>query len=408
MYINLASYYLQKTNISLLHLTRMTMSEPQKAPVNWPASIMLIGTPIIALIAIPTYAYFNDFSTAAWISLFVLLAFSGLGITAGYHRLWSHRAYNASLPLQIFLMLGGTMAIQNSILYWSAGHRVHHRFVDDEDKDPYSIRRGFWYAHIGWMLRNYPSSPKDYSNVPDLLNDKLVMFQHNHYVPLVIVVHVVLLLGIGWVVGDVWGVVLLGGLLRLIISHHVTFFINSLCHMYGNRPYTDENTARDNFLLAIPTWGEGYHNYHHIFQYDYRNGVKWWQYDPTKWLIWTCSKLGLASNLRRIPAFNIKKAELAMKFKYAEQDLAIYGLNLSEDMQTIKQKMSQEYDDFCNILNEWKALKEQELKNKRETLNSKIQDLDEKMKAEFTSLEHRLAEQHQRVEQLMKGLKKTA
>ncbi|MFI7914228.1 fatty acid desaturase, partial [Acinetobacter baumannii] len=114
----------------------------------------------------------------------------------------------------------------------------------------------------------------------------------------------------------------LGGLLRLIISHQVTFFINSLCHMFGKRPYTDENSARDNFWLAIATWGEGYHNYHHIFQYDYRNGVKWWQYDPTKWLIWTCSKIGLAKNLRRIPSFNIKKAELAMKFKYAEQDLA--------------------------------------------------------------------------------------
>ena len=80
--------------------------------------------------------------------------------------------------------------------------------------------------------------------------------------------------------------------------------------MWGKRPYTDENTARDNFVLAIATWGEGYHNYHHIFQYDYRNGVKWWQYDPTKWLIWSCSKLGLAKNLRRIPSFNIKKSRI--------------------------------------------------------------------------------------------------
>lgn len=383
----------------------------EKAPINWPASIMLIGTPILALIILPIYAYFNDFSTAAWISFFALWALSGLGITAGYHRLWSHRAYNASLPLQILLMIGGTMAIQNSILYWSAGHRVHHRFVDDEDKDPYSIRRGFWYAHIGWMLRNYPSAPKDYRNVPDLLNDKLVMFQHNHYIPLVIVCHAVILLTLGWVVGDVWGVLLLGGLLRLIVSHHVTFFINSLCHMYGNRPYTDENTARDNFWLAIVTWGEGYHNYHHIFQYDYRNGIKWWQYDPTKWLIWVSSKLGLAYNLRRIPDFNIKKAELAMKFKYAEQDLAIYGHNLTEDMQTIKQKISKEYEDFCATLNEWKDLKEQELKNKRETLNAKLNDtltdIDGKLKSEFNVLEKRLVEQQQRVETLMKGIKKT-
>lgn len=383
----------------------------KNAPINWPATIMLIGSPILALITIPIYAYYHDFSTAAWISFFVLWAYSGLGITAGYHRLWSHRSYNASLPLKIFLMIGGTMAIQNSILYWSAGHRVHHRFVDDEDHDPYSIKRGFWFAHMGWMLRNYDSAPKDFSNVPDLLNDKLVMFQHNHYIPMVITCHAAILLITGWIVGDVWGVILLGGLLRLIVSHHMTFFINSLCHMYGKRPYTDENTARDNFWLAIFTWGEGYHNYHHIFQYDYRNGIKWWQYDPTKWLIWFSSKLGLASDLRSIPEFNIKKAELAMKFKYAEQDLAIYGHNLSEDMQTVKSKIAQEYDDFCATLNEWKALKEQELKAKRETLNSKlndkINDLDSKMKAEFTVLEQRLVEQQQRVEELMKGLKKT-
>lgn len=378
----------------------------KKPPINWPATITLIGSPILALIVIPIYAYYRDFSLAAWLSLFFLLAYSSLGITAGYHRLWSHRAYNASLPLKIFLMIGGTFAIQNSILYWSAGHRVHHRYVDDYDKDPYSIKRGFWYAHLGWMIRNYPSSPKDYSNVPDLLNDKLVMFQHNHYIPLVITVHVAILCILGWVVGDFWGVLLLGGLLRLILSHHVTFFINSLCHMYGKRPYTDENTARDNFWLAIATWGEGYHNYHHIFQYDYRNGVKWWQYDPTKWLIWTCSKLGLASDLRRIPSFNIKKAELAMKFKYAEQDLAVYGLALSEDMQNIKQKIAKEYDDFCVTMNEWKALKEQELKAKKAEFNHKMSEIDGKLKAEFTQLEQRLVEQQQRVEQLMKGIKK--
>lgn len=380
----------------------------KNAPINWPASIMLIGTPIVAAIAIPLYAYYQDFSLGAWLSLAFLLAFSSLGITAGYHRLWSHRTYHASLPLKLFLMIGGSLAIQNSILYWSAGHRVHHRFVDDEEKDPYSIKRGFWYAHLGWMLRNYPSSPKDYSNVPDLLNDKLVMFQHNYYVPVVVVSHVVILGGIGWAVGDFWGVLLLGGLLRLIISHHVTFFINSLCHMYGKRPYTDENTARDNFWLSIPTWGEGYHNYHHIFQYDYRNGVKWWQYDPTKWLIWTCSKIGLAKNLRRIPAFNIKRAELEMKFKYAEQDLAIYGHDLNEDMQTLKQKIGQEYHDFCATMNDWKQLKEQELKAKKKSFNAKLTELDDKLKAEFALIEQRLVEQHQRVEQLVKGIKRTA
>ena len=384
----------------------MTSAPLKKAPINWTASITLIGTPILAIILIPLYAYYYDFSVSAWVSLFFLLALSSLGITAGYHRLWAHRAYEAALPLKILLMIGGTFAVQNSILFWASGHRTHHRHVDDVDQDPYSIKRGFWYAHLGWMIRDHSPSEPDYKNAPDLINDKLVMFQHKYYVPMVIAVHVGLLGGVGWAVGDVWGVVLLGGLLRLIISHHVTFFINSLCHMWGKRPYTDENTARDNFILAILTWGEGYHNYHHIFQYDYRNGVKWWQYDPTKWLIWTSSKLGLAKNLRRIPSFNIQKAELAMKFKYAEQDLAIYGHDLNTDIAQMKQRIAQEYEAFTLTLNDWAKLKEQELQAKKAAMAEKIHQMDHKLKVDFQLLEHRLAHHRECLETLMRNIKK--
>lgn len=385
------------------------MNPPQtKAPINWPATITLIGTPIAAAIIIPWYAYVHDFSLAAWISAFFLLAFSSLSITAGYHRLWAHRAYEAALPLKILLMIGGTFAVQNSILYWASGHRTHHRHVDDVDKDPYSINRGFWYAHLGWMIRDYKTAEPDYRNAPDLQKDKVVMFQHKYYMPLVVIVHVGLLGGIGWAVGDIWGVVLLGGLLRLVVSHHVTFFINSLCHMFGKRPYTDENTARDNFWLAIATWGEGYHNYHHIFQYDYRNGVKWWQYDPTKWFIWTASKLGFASNLRRIPSFNIKKAELAMKFKYAEQDLAIYGHDVNADMAALKHRMAQEYDAFTETLNDWAKLKEQEIQSKKAAVAEKIHDMDVKLKTEFQLVEQRLRLHRESLETILRNMKKTA
>jgi stearoyl-CoA desaturase (delta-9 desaturase) len=203
-----------------------------------------------------------------------------------------------------------------------------------------------------------------------------------------------------------WGVLLLGGLVRLILSHHVTFFINSLCHMWGKRPYTDENTARDNFLLAIATWGEGYHNYHHIFQYDYRNGVKWWQYDPTKWLIWSCSKLGLAKNLRRIPSFNIKKAELAMKFKYAEQDLEVHGLNVNDDINSAKARIAQEYDAFTQTLNDWAKLKEQEIQAKKTAVAEKIHLMDEKLKVEFQLVEKRLGHHRETLTKLMRSIKK--
>lgn len=379
-----------------------------KAPINWPGAIVLLGTPIAALILIPLYAYSHDFSIAAWVSFVLLLAMSSLGITAGYHRLWAHRTYEASLPVRIALMIAGTFAIQNSILYWSSGHRVHHRHVDDIERDPYSAKKGFWYSHIGWMLRDYPSSQTDYKNVPDLLNDKLVMFQHNYYIPLVLATNLGIPALVGWAVGDLWGVMLLGGLLRLIASHHVTFFINSLCHMWGKRPYTDENTARDNFWLAIFTWGEGYHNYHHIFQYDYRNGVKWWQYDPTKWLIWSLSTVGLTKNLRRIPSFNIKRAELAMKFKHAEKNLSIFGHNVNEDIAQMKLKIADEYETFTHTLNEWAKLKEQEIQAKKDAVAERIHQMDTKLKNEFHAVEKNLMEQSERVEQMLRSLRKEA
>ena len=198
-----------------------------KAPINWPALIVLSLTPLAALILIPWYAWSHDFSTTAWVSFFIILALNGLSITAGYHRLWAHRAYEASWPVRFVLMIFGTMATQNSILNWCSGHRNHHRYVDDVDLDPYSAKRGFWFSHIGWMLRDYPSGQLDYKNAPDLLKDKMVMFQHKYYVPLALAINFGIPIAIGYMAGDVIGVVLLAGLLRLVVSHHFTFFINS-------------------------------------------------------------------------------------------------------------------------------------------------------------------------------------
>ena len=377
-----------------------------KAPINWPALIVLTLTPLAALVLIPWYAWSHDFSMAAWVSFVIVLALNGLSITAGYHRLWSHRAYEASWPVRFVLMIFGTMTVQNSILNWSSGHRNHHRYVDDLDLDPYSAKRGFWFSHIGWMLRDYPSGRLDYKNSPDLLKDKMVMFQHNYYVPLALATNFGIPLAIGYMVGDVAGVMLLAGLLRLVVSHHFTFFINSWAHVSGKQPYTDTNTARDNPVLALFTWGEGYHNFHHIFQYDYRNGVKWWQYDPTKWLIYGLSRVGLASNLRRIPRYNIVKAEVEMKFKRAEQSLVVYGLEFKQDIKTLKEKISQEYESYKQTANAWTQLKEQELQAKKDQVSQSIKTADQKLRAEFKQVELKMAAHSERMQTLLKVLNK--
>ena len=385
----------------------MTQSvNPTKAPINWPATLVLTLTPLLVLILIPWYSWNYDFSTAAWVSFFIIFPLNGLSITAGYHRLWSHRAYEASWPVRFVLMIFGTMAVQNSILFWSAGHRNHHRFVDDVDLDPYSAKRGFWFSHMGWMLRDYPSGHLDYKNVPDLKKDKMVMFQHKHYTLLAVLTNFGIPLAIGYMSGDVWGVFLLAGLLRLVISHHFTFFINSWAHISGSQPYTDQNTARDNPVMALFTWGEGYHNFHHIFQYDYRNGVKWWHYDPTKWLIYGMSKLGLARKLRRIPRFIIEKAEVEMKFKHAEKTLNVYGMEFKDDLNALREKISAEYEAYKKTVNDWSKLKEQEINATKEQINQTFRQADHKLKHEFHKMEHTMHAHLQRTQALLDAMNK--
>lgn len=372
-------------------------TDRERAPINWAAAIVLTATPIAAATVIPWYAFNYDFSTAAWVSFIVLLWFNGLSITGGYHRLWAHRAYEAHWSLRLFFMLFGAMAIQNSILIWASGHRTHHRHVDTVEKDPYSINRGFWFAHIGWMLRKYESGRDDFSNASDLMNDKMVMFQHNWYVPIVLVMNIGLPLALGWMLGDLWGVFLLGGLLRLVVSHHVTFFINSLAHMWGTRPYTDENTARDNPFLAFFTYGEGYHNYHHIFQYDYRNGVKWWQFDPTKWLIASLSWVGITRNLKRCSDFAIQKAQLTMQFKRAQEQLEQRPAD--GRVEALKARMAAEYDTFTAAMQEWGKLKEEWYAEKKASLQQKWEEAS--FSTRFKEIEYRLKMQRKRMRLLM-------
>ncbi len=266
-------------------------------------------------------------------------------------------------------MLFGAMALQNSILIWGSQHRTHHRFVDDWDKDPYSAKRGFWFSHMGWILRDYPSGINDFSNARDLERDPIVMFQHRFYVPLTIFMNVAVPLLAGWAVGDVWGVFLLAGIVRLVLNHHFTWFINSLAHMWGTQPYTDENTARDNPALAFLTYGEGYHNFHHIFQNDYRNGVKWWQFDPTKWIIASLSFVGLADNLKRVPDLWIQRAQVAMQFKRVEQALATRRVRSGDEhADRLKARVAEEYAAFRKSLEEWAKVRDQWVADRKQRL----------------------------------------
>jgi stearoyl-CoA desaturase (delta-9 desaturase) len=345
---------------------------PEHAPINWVTTLLFTITPLAALTLVPWYGIAHGYSPTAWLMALACLWAGGISITAGYHRLWAHRAYNAHWVVRVLLMLFGAMSLQNSILVWGSQHRTHHRFVDDWDRDPYSAKRGFWFSHMGWILRDYPSGRNDFSNARDLQRDPLVMFQHRYYLPLTIFMNVAFPLLLGWMVGEVVGVFLLAGLLRLVVNHHCTWFINSLAHLWGSQPYTDENTARDNPALAFLTYGEGYHNYHHIFQNDYRNGVKWWQFDPTKWTIAGLSLVGLASNLKRVPNMQIQRAQLAMQFKRVEQALerrrSRGGGKADEHVERVKARVAAEYAAFRKAAEEWSKVREEWVADRKQRL----------------------------------------
>jgi len=366
-----------------------------KAPINWIPATILVATPIAAAIITPWYLFTHDVSAPVWGVFGAFMVWTGMSITTGYHRLLAHRAYKAHPIVKNFLLLGSTLAVQGSAFDWVSGHRTHHRHVDDRLDDPYSAKRGFWFSHIGWMLRNYPSGKFDYKNIPDLTKDRTLQIQHKYYGLWVVALNVGMVAAIGWLLGDVWGTLVIAGLLRLVLTHHFTFFINSLCHMFGSRPYTDTNTARDNFFLAIFTWGEGYHNYHHFFQYDYRNGVKWWQYDPTKWLIVGLSKLGLTTDLRTVDDTTIKHAEVQMQFKAAQQKIdtaTVGGTDLPHAMKSFQDRIKFEFDAFTQTVEEWQALKAKTIEMKKTEFADRLHEAEDILKNDYAKIEQKILE----------------
>ena len=293
--------------------------------VNWITSSFLIGTALISVVGVPIYLFRFGIDWFQAAMFFFYLVATMMSITVGYHRLFSHLAFKAKKPVKFFTLLFGACAFENSCLDWASDHRRHHKHVDHDD-DPYDISKGFFWAHIGWLLfKLNPEPPMD--NVADLKKDKLVMWQHRwvHLIAVLLGLVLPTILGGLWSFfqgAPVWqgalGGFLLAGVLRVVVAQHCTFFINSLCHTVGRQPYSTKHSARDSAIMAFLTFGEGYHNYHHEFQHDYRNGVKPWQWDPSKWTIWTLSKLGLAEGLRRVPEAKILLAEMNEARRQAE------------------------------------------------------------------------------------------
>jgi stearoyl-CoA desaturase (delta-9 desaturase) len=275
---------------------------------NWDIFLFIVFYHILIVALLPV-----AISAVSWpaTALFLITyVIGGMSITVGYHRLYAHKAYSANAFFEWCVLLGSALAMEMSALKWSHDHRIHHNYVDT-DKDPYSIKKGFWYAHILWLF----DYQRDYnpSLIPDLLKNPRVVLQDRYYGAFVIGVNLAVF-SIGCLFVSPLASFYFGVLLRLGMIHHSTWFINSLCHTIGSKTYARELSAVDNALLALMTFGEGYHNYHHAFAADYRNGIHWYHFDPSKWTIWLASKLGMTNKLRIINDLALQKT-LVLKDK---------------------------------------------------------------------------------------------
>lgn len=332
---------------------------------DWGVGGFLISYQVLLLLSLPFYFHFAR-PSGALIGISIALLYGiGISVTGGYHRYFSHRTYKANPIIESILLFFSAMAIQSSALRWSNDHRLHHAHVDT-DKDPYSIKKGFWYAHFFWMLQKAdPINPK---LVSDLLQNPRVMFQHRFILPLMFGTNALIWLFVGWLLNDYLGAFFIAVALRIFVLHHFTWFINSLAHTWGDKPFCQEQTAVNNLILSFLTFGEGYHNYHHVFAKDYRNGVRWHHFDPTKWFIWILSKLGLAKDLRKMDTLTIKKRlvlerkalllEKIRKLSYVKQE------DLEKEVLLISDKMVEKIVSCSTLRKELRKLKQPDLISK--------------------------------------------
>jgi stearoyl-CoA desaturase (delta-9 desaturase) len=246
-----------------------------------------------------------------WVELTLLASMyllTVLGVTVGFHRLFTHRAFRANTVVQFVLGILGSMAVQGPLLKWAATHRRHHQF-SDHNGDPHSphhygrgvvgVLRGFWHAHLGWFF--VPDPPNLLQYVKDLRQSRLVravsgLFSLWVALGLLIPTFIGFLLIGGWI-GAVLGL-LWGGLVRIFLVHHVTWSVNSLCHLWGRQVFAGKDESRNNWVCGILALGEGWHNNHHAFPTSARHGLRWWQVDVSYWVIRVLAILGLVWDVR--------------------------------------------------------------------------------------------------------------
>ncbi|MGQ4648460.1 fatty acid desaturase [Lyngbya aestuarii] len=236
----------------------------------------------------------SNFSWKA-VALVVILHWvtGGLGITLGWHRLVSHRSFQTPKWLEYFLVFCGTLACEGGVINWVGLHRIHHLHSDTEP-DPHDSNRGFWWSHMGWMLHQIPADEEVPRFTKDIADDKVYQFFDKYFVPIQVVLGLLL-----YAIGG-WSFVVWGIFVRLVLVFHCTWFVNSATHKFGYRTYESNDRSKNCWWVALLTYGEGWHNNHHAYQYSARHGMQWWEIDLTWMTIKLLQTLGLAQKVRLV------------------------------------------------------------------------------------------------------------
>ncbi len=261
--------------------------EQSRDSIHWKNLSIVIIFHILTAAALFVFSWEN--LAAMLIGNWIVIS---LGIGLGYHRLLTHRSFKAPKWLEYTLTVFGSMAIQDDAPKWVATHRIHHAFTET-DKDPHSTRPGFFWAHLGWIIKGTANDHDEVvlkKYVPDLMKDKFhVLFARYYYVPLI-------LSGFLFYAVGGWSMVLWGVFLRVVVGWHTTWFVNSLAHIFGKRPFETKDDSTNNWFVAILTFGEGWHNNHHAYPTSARHGLKWYQFDMNWLTIQLFRRLGWAKN----------------------------------------------------------------------------------------------------------------
>jgi stearoyl-CoA desaturase (delta-9 desaturase) len=273
----------------------MTVGTSEKLPFAWSIIIYLATIHLVALLAL----FPSNFSWGGLGVAFVLYWLTaGIGITLGYHRLVTHRSFQTPKWLEYVLVFCGTLACQGGPLAWVGLHRIHHKYSDTAP-DPHDSNRGFWWSHIGWMLYDNHANKDVPRYTQDIAGDRFYQFCEKYFIPIQMVLGLLLYWWGGWSF-VIWGI-----FLRLVVVFHVTWFVNSATHKFGYQSHESNDNSRNCWWVALLTFGEGWHNNHHAYQYSARHGLEWWEIDLTWMTIRLLELLGLATDVKLAPKRSI-------------------------------------------------------------------------------------------------------